>query len=79
MSVVNMHEAKTRLSQLVEEVLEGKEVIIARAGKPVAKLVPYSPQKRERTPGRFKGQIEISPDFDQEMAEIADIFEGENE
>ena len=58
-----MHEAKSQLSRLVELVLKGEEVIIARAGKPVAKLVPYRKDLR-RVPGRLKGQIEIAPDFD---------------
>ncbi len=48
MRVVNMHEAKSNLSKLVEEALEGEEVIIAKAGKPVAKLIPYEPKPEPR-------------------------------
>ena len=59
---MNVHQAKTQLSRLLEAVEAGEEVVIARAGKPVARLVPVHPQ--ERTPGRLKGRIAISDDFD---------------
>lgn len=63
MSIVNMHQAKTHFSKLVEEVLHGEEIIIAKAGKPVAKIVPFtSPPKRRF--GVLKGKIKISKDFD---------------
>jgi prevent-host-death family protein len=59
----NMHEAKSKLSQLVESALKGEEVVIAKSGKPAVRLVPCKPnQKREF--GTFKGQIEISDAFD---------------
>ncbi len=60
---VNVHEAKTKLSQLLAEVEAGGEVIVARNGKPVAKLVPI-PQKKRLRLGMWKGQIWMSPDFD---------------
>jgi prevent-host-death family protein len=60
---VNVHEAKTRLSQLLAEVEAGGEIVVARNGKPVAKLVPI-PQKRRLRLGMWKGQIWMSPDFD---------------
>jgi prevent-host-death family protein len=61
----NMHEAKSKLSQLVESALMGEEVVIAKSGKPAVRLVPCTPnQKREF--GKFKGQIEISDTFDSE-------------
>ena len=75
MHTVNMHEAKTKLSSLVEEVLRGEEVVIAKAGKPLVRLVPYQPQKKPRKPGRLKGRIKLAPDFDQTPAEIIDAFE----
>jgi len=75
---VNMHEAKSQLSRLVELVLKGEEVIIARAGKPVAKLVPYR-KSFQRVPGRLKGRIEIAPDFDDSSEEIIKMFEGRDE
>ena len=76
MHMVNMHEAKSKLSSLVEEVQSGKEVVIARAGKPVARLVPYIERKAPRTSGRWKGKIWIADDFDETPASILDAFEG---
>ncbi len=78
MPVVNIHEAKTNLSRLVEEALKGEEIIIAKAGKPLVKLIPYSSVK-ERKPGRFKGKIKISPDFDEPVDEFLELFEGKDE
>lgn len=63
MERVNVHEAKTHLSRLLERVEAGEEVVIARAGTPVARLVPID-AKRPKVPGRLKGMIEIGPDFD---------------
>lgn len=77
MHTVNMHEAKTRLSVLVKEALAGEEVIIARAGKPVVKLVPVSQDSGRRLPGRYKGQIIIAADFDATREEVIAAFEGE--
>lgn len=59
----NMHEAKSKLSQLVESALMGEEVIIAKAGKPAVRLVPCKPSK-ERISGKFKGKITLADDFD---------------
>lgn len=65
MKKVNIHEAKTHFSRLIEEVNAGEEIIISKAGKPVAKLVPLSDQDRpERKPGALKGKIWIAEDFD---------------
>jgi prevent-host-death family protein len=58
MRIVNIHEAKTHLSRLVEEVGTGQEIVIARAGKPVARLVPVSPSKKRQL-GKLKGKIKI--------------------
>ena len=71
----NMHEAKSKLSQLVDSALKGEEVIIAKAGKPAVRLVPCK-QKQKRVFGKFKGQIEISEKFDsaETSNEIADEF-----
>lgn len=60
---VNIHEAKTHFSRLIERVLAGEEIIIARGGKPVAKLVPIDRRASRRTPGSARGQIEMSDDF----------------
>jgi prevent-host-death family protein len=62
MAKVNMREAKTTLSRLVDRVAEGEEVVIARNGVPVAVLSPLKPVPRR--PGRLKGQIRIAADFD---------------
>jgi prevent-host-death family protein len=61
---VNVHEAKTHFSKLLEEVERGEEVIIARAGKPVAKVVPIEAEPPPRKLGQLKGQIWLSDDFD---------------
>jgi prevent-host-death family protein len=66
--VVNMHEAKTTLSKLVELVESGEEVIIARAGEAVARLVPAHPQ-RPRKLGAWKGRIWMADDFDAPLPE----------
>jgi prevent-host-death family protein len=73
---VNIHEAKTHLSKLVDRAASGEEIVIARAGKPVAKLVPYLEPREPRKPGALKGQIWIAPDFDEEDEEIIALFEG---
>lgn len=61
---VNVHEAKTQLSRLLLRISQGEEVIIARAGKPVARLVPFTAQPARRAAGSAQGQIWIAPDFD---------------
>ena len=61
---VNIAEAKTRLSELVEKAASGEEIVIARDHKPVAKLVPVRPHA-PRVPGSAKGQVWIAPDFDE--------------
>lgn len=76
MRMVNMHEAKSQLSNLVEEALSGEEIFIARAGRPLVKLVPLQRDMGVRTPGRLRGQIVVSPDFDETPTDIIDSFEG---
>ncbi len=78
MRQVNMHEAKSQLSALVEEVLDGGEVVIARAGKPVARLVPYETRKEPRRPGRWKGKLWVADDFDRTPEELISAFEGDS-
>jgi len=63
MRIVNIHEAKTHFSKLVDGVIHGNEIIIAMAGKPVAKLIPYS-KKSQKKFGVMKGKIKIAKDFD---------------
>ena len=74
--IVNMHQAKSSLSRLVERALAGEEVIIARNGEPLVKLVPVPKQKQPRVPGKYKGQIWIGPDFEFTDEEITELFEG---
>ena len=71
--IVNMHQAKTTLSRLVERALAGEDVIIARNGKPLVRLVPVPIPQEPRVPGRLKGQIWISPDFELTDEEIDDF------
>lgn len=75
---VNMHEAKTRLSQLAEMVWRGEKVVIAKAGKPYVDLTPHVESGKPRKPGRYKGQIRIAKDFDELPGDILDAFEGES-
>jgi prevent-host-death family protein len=64
MKTVNIHEAKTHLSRLIEDVAAGEEVIIARNGKPVARLLPVIARSRPRRPGQWRGAVHIGADFD---------------
>jgi prevent-host-death family protein len=72
---VNIHEAKTHLSRLVDRAAAGEELVIARAGKPVARLVAYVPPVKERTLETARGQIWIAPDFDEADELITRLFE----
>jgi prevent-host-death family protein len=74
MTLRNISQAKAELSALVESVSKGDEVILAKAGKPVAKIVPYHGSIRPRTPGSMAGEIKIAPDFDDLPADIAEAF-----
>lgn len=64
MKTVNIHEAKTHLSRLLEDVAAGDEIIIARNGKPVARLLPIAPRSSVRCPGQWRGRLLIGGDFD---------------
>ena len=80
METVNIHRAKTQLSKLIERVSEGEEIVIARGGKPVARLVPLLQRSKPRTPGALKGKIWIAEDFDAPLpGELLDLFEGKSE
>ena len=74
MVVRNISQAKAELSSLIEEVLKGNEVILAKAGKPVARLVAYQGPAQPRRPGAMKGEIWIAPDFDDLPDDMADSF-----
>lgn len=79
METVNIHEAKTHLSRLLERVANGTAVVIARAGKPIAKVVPFdapAPKKMKRL-GFLKGELRLPDDFDRMgEGEIESMFEG---
>jgi prevent-host-death family protein len=74
--IVNIHEAKTHLSRLVERAAAGEEVIIGKAGKPMARLVAYVDTPRPRVPGRWKKRVHIAADFDDTPEELLKAFEG---
>ena len=77
MKTVNIHAAKTHLSRLIDDVERGEEVVIARAGKPVARLVPLAARPRERHLGLLEGRIHIADDFDAPLPEEGlKTFEG---
>lgn len=76
MTVVNTHQAKTQLSRLLLLVEEGEEVVIARSGRPIARLVPFA--EEDRVPGRLKGRLETDESFDLPLPEeIAAALRGE--
>ena len=79
MQVTNISEAKAQLSALIEKVLAGEEIIIGKAGKPVAKLVRYERRLEDRRPGVLKGKIKIAKDFDELPEDIARAFGMETE
>ena len=74
MRQVNVHEAKRGLSRLLKEVEAGERVVIARAGKPVAVLVPFKAALKRRKLGQFAGQVKIHDDFDELPDDIAEAF-----
>jgi prevent-host-death family protein len=76
-SVINIHDAKTHLSRIVDEVAAGAEVIIAKAGKPMARLSPIATPVKPKKLGLLKGKIKIPADFDAPMdEEVLVQFEG---
>ena len=81
MRQVNMHEAKTHLSRLVECVAHGDEIVIAKSGKPVAKLVRYREDTQPRLPGSMRGQIWVDDDFDAPLPPeiLAEFYDGDVE
>jgi prevent-host-death family protein len=78
MSIVNIHEAKTHFSKLVDRAAAGEEVVIAKAGRPVARLVAYSRPGPPRRPGGWEGNVTIRDDFDELPEEIAAALRGES-
>ena len=74
---VNVHEAKTHLSRLLERVEAGEEITLARAGKPIARIVPYRLRRAPRKPGLWKGKVWLAPDWEspEVNAQIAKLFD----
>jgi len=80
MTEVNVHEAKTHLSRLLQEVEGGATIVITKGGRPVARLVPLARAAEPRRPGRLKGKIRIARDFDAPLpAALLRRFRGEGE
>ena len=77
MRMVNIGTAKTHLARLVNEVAAGEEIVIAEAGKPVARLLPFEPRREPRRPDLLKGKIWVADDFDDPLPEeIMAAFRG---
>ena len=76
-NMVNIHEAKTHLSRLIDEVAAGAEIIIAKAGKPMARLSPISVPARKKHLGLLKGRIKVADDFNMPLDDaVLGLFEG---
>ncbi len=77
MTEVNIHEAKTHLSKILHRVMGGEEIIISKAGVPVARIVPIVQKVKKRVAGSARGKIKMAPDFDASLPEdILNDFEG---
>jgi prevent-host-death family protein len=74
MEIANIHEAKSQLSKLIERAMSGEEVIIARAGRPMVRLVPIVADDSPRRGGQWKGRVRIADDFDALPDDIAAAF-----
>jgi prevent-host-death family protein len=79
MTQVNIHDAKTHLSRLLEQVEAGEEVVISRAGRPIARLIAYRGLAKPRHPGAWRGRVKIAADFDELPPDVAAAFGGESE
>jgi len=74
---INLYDAKTHLSDLVERAARGEEIVIAKAGQPKARLVPIGRRQSPRTPGAWKGRVRIAADFDAPLPDdLLESFEG---
>lgn len=74
-AVINVYEAKTNLSKLLNRVEQGEEVVIGRSGRPVARLVAYRPRQVPRVPGRLAGKVKMADDFADTPEWLIDAFE----
>lgn len=75
-AVKSLYEAKTHLSSLVDRAATGEEIIIAKNGVPMARLVPLSKTRGKRKPGGWEGKVWLADDFDASLASLAGLFEG---
>jgi len=79
-AIYNLYEAKTALSQLVERAAAGEEIVIAKHGRPLARLTAFNKRGAPRTPGGWEGEVWIAPDFDEPLPdELLDTFDGTDE
>ena len=79
MNQINIHQARTQFSRLIERVAGGEEIIIAKSGKPIARLVPYVAKGAVRRPGAMRGKIRIKKNFDAPLPnEVLASFEGKS-
>ena len=76
---MNVHEAKTHLSRLIDRAAAGEEIVVARAGKPVARLVALAEPRPPRVPGQLRGRITFAEDFDETPDWLIEAFEGGEE
>lgn len=74
MKVINVQNAKTHLSRLIDDAVNGEEIVIGKHGKPLARLTAYVPRREPRPLGGLEGQIRISADFDDEDPHIQGLF-----
>jgi prevent-host-death family protein len=74
MEIANIHDAKSQLSKLIERAMNGEEVIIAKAGRPMVRLVPIRPDDSPREGGQWKGRVRIADDFDTLPDDLAVAF-----
>lgn len=76
--LINIHDAKTHFSKIINQVLKGEEVIISKSGKPLIKLIPFAEETKSRKGGQLKGLMQISDDFDAPLPdEILKQFYGD--
>lgn len=76
---INIYDAKRHFSRLIQDAAAGEEIVIAKSGRPIAKLVPYQPPVAARQPGAWRGRVRIIPDFDKLPGELEAAFRGEHE
>ena len=78
MKSINVQQAKTHLSRLLEEAVAGEDIVIAKAGRPYVRLVSCQPGTTPRKLGGWEGKLRVAPDFDETSDEIIQLFEGES-